>query len=86
MILGIVYKGICFPVLWSLLNKRGNSNTEERTKLINEFINIFGKNSIDCLLADREFVGKDWFRYLIKKKIAFHIRMALLHKQFANLI
>jgi hypothetical protein len=38
---GIVYKGVAFPVLRKLLPKRGNSNTEERTSLMKKFIEIF---------------------------------------------
>ena len=30
---------------------------------------------IACLLADREFIGKDWFKYLIDKNILFRIRI-----------
>jgi hypothetical protein len=30
---------------------------------------------IDCLLADREFIGKEWFGYLKRHHIPFHIRI-----------
>lgn len=40
------------------LDKR--ADTEERIALIDDFINWFGSDCIDCLLADREFVGKEW--------------------------
>ena len=30
--LAIVYRGIAIPILWTLLNKRGNSDTKERGK------------------------------------------------------
>ncbi|MBI2786205.1 MAG: hypothetical protein HYX60_07855 [Legionella longbeachae] len=39
------------------------------------FIDHFGKNCIKGILADREFVGKDWFGWLLKEKIPFHIRI-----------
>jgi len=36
-----------------------------------KFINIFGKEKIKALLADREFIGKEWFNYLKKEEIPF---------------
>lgn len=71
LVLAIAYKGIAFPVLWILLPKRGNSNTKERIALLNRFISIFSLEKIQCLLADREFLGKDWFFYLVQNSIFF---------------
>lgn len=45
LMLGISYKGIAFPLMFKMLNKRGNSSTIERIELICDFINWFGK---DC--------------------------------------
>jgi uncharacterized membrane protein len=52
-----------FPtgLVWCLLDKRGNSNSFERMKLFNQFLERFGGREVACLTADREFVGKDWF-------------------------
>lgn len=72
---GICYMGICFPVLWLPLDKRGNSNTDERISVIERFIHIFGKSKINCLTADREFVGFKWFSYLLENGIRFRIRV-----------
>jgi hypothetical protein len=33
--------------------------------LLNKFIAVFGTHKIDCLLADREFIGEKWFAYLV---------------------
>lgn len=60
LMLGITYKGIAFPLIFSLLPKRGNSNWEERRKIMERFIRLFGSDCIDCLVADREFIGKEW--------------------------
>lgn len=73
--LGIAYLGAAFPILWMLLPKRGNSNTEERIELIDRFIEIFGVDKIDCLTGDREFIGKKWFSYLVEKGITFRLRI-----------
>ena len=66
--LAIAYKGIAIPIYWELLDKRGNSDTQERIDLITKFTNQFGKDCIAGILADREFVGDDWFACLIKAK------------------
>ena len=73
--LGICYKGIAFPLLWSILEKKGCSNTAERIKLLEEFDSLFGVASIDYICADREFVGKKWFAYLSSKGVDFRIRV-----------
>ncbi len=75
LMLAVVYRGIAVPILCTLLNKRGNSDTKERCALIHRFISIFGKDRIENLFADREFVGKQWFRWLIQQEINFCIRV-----------
>jgi len=67
--LGIAYKGTAFPLIWLVLPKQGNSNTNERIQLIERFIDIFGIDKIRCLTADREFIGREWFSYLKKTHI-----------------
>ena len=66
--LGIAYKNVAFPLIFSLLNKKGNSNSEERISLIDRFIKLFGK---DCIMSDREFVGEKWIGYLKKSCICY---------------
>ncbi len=73
--LGVCYKGIAFPIIFSMLKKRGNSNQQERIDLITRFINLFGKDCIECILADREFVGDHWFYFLNKNNIRYYIRI-----------
>jgi hypothetical protein len=73
--LGIVYKGVAFPILFTMLDKRGNSHTKERIDIVNRYIGLFGSHTIDCLLADREFVGVHWIKYLNDNKIRYYIRI-----------
>jgi len=75
LMLSIAYKGIAIPLMWDFLPKRGNSNTTERIALLKRFIKQFGKERIACLLADREFVGNDWFSWLRSEGISFCIRI-----------
>jgi len=75
LFLGIVYKGAAIPIYWLPLNHRGNSNTKQRIALIKRFVSRFGSSNILGLLADREFVGQNWFKWLEDKKIPFFIRV-----------
>ena len=75
LVLGIAHNGVAFPVYWTFLNKKGNSNTAERIALMERFIATFGTSGIAWLLADREFVGQKWLNFLRKEKIPFRIRI-----------
>lgn len=75
LVLGVAYQGIAFPLYWPTLVKQGNSNTQERITLIKRFIAVCGRERIACLVADREFIGRDWFSYLIENEILFRIRI-----------
>ena len=76
LVVAVVYQGLAFPLLFSLLPKAGNSNTQERIKLIDRFIGLFGRQSIDCLTADREFVEERWIEVSEWSKISYYIRTA----------
>jgi hypothetical protein len=73
--LAIVYQNVAFPILILMLNKRGNSDTNERIQIVNRYIKLFGRETIDCLLADREFVGGNWMAWLNLHKIRYYIRI-----------
>lgn len=75
LVISIVYDGVSFPLLFKLMDKRGNSNTLERKKIMNRYIHLFGKESIHCLVADREFVGEHWMKYLNHNKVNYHLRI-----------
>jgi hypothetical protein len=72
---GVVCQGAALPLLFKMLPKTGNSNTEERIELIDRFIFLFGCECIDALMADREFVGEKWLDYLNRNKIRYYIRI-----------
>lgn len=73
--LGIIYEGMAFPIVFKMMDKRGNSNTEERMELIRRFCALAGENSIAHLMADREFVGSEWLAFLNSRGIHYHIRI-----------
>ena len=75
LMLGITYRGIAFPLMFSLLDKRGNSSWKERKAVMERFIRLFGCDCIDCLVADREFIGKEWIGWLNENRIRYYIRI-----------
>ena len=75
LMLSVVYKGVAFPLLWMVLEKKGCSDTQERIELLDKYAQLFAKETIDFVTADREFIGRDWFRYLRLRKIPFRIRI-----------
>jgi transposase len=78
LMLSVAYKGMAIPIVWYLLNKgskQGNSNYRDRIRVMKKFIDVFGVDSIEVLVADREFVGEVWFRWLKKRNIPFVIRV-----------
>jgi len=75
LVLAVVYQGVAFPLLYKMMPKFGNSSTRERIDLMEDYITLFGVDSIDCLLADREFIGDHWLGYLNGRHIRYHIRI-----------
>ena len=75
LVLGVVYQGTAFPLFWHVLGKAGNSNAQERIALMNRYLDTFSSNSIQALLADREFIGKVWLSYLHQQSIPFRMRL-----------
>lgn len=75
LVIAVVYHGVAFPLLFKLLPKFGNSNTNERIELIERYIRLFGSEALDCLTADREFVGERWIKYLNDNRVRYYIRI-----------
>lgn len=75
LVLAVAYKNTAIPLLWRFLDKKGNSNTQERIDLMKRFLKLFGKEKIAYLTADREFKGKEWIGFLLEEKIPFRIRI-----------
>ena len=75
LVLAVAYKGVAIPLLWMLLDKRGNSHTLERMALLKHFLVEFGHDRIQCVTADREFIGTDWIKFLKRHRIRFRIRI-----------
>jgi hypothetical protein len=76
LMLGVVHEGVAFPLVWMMLDKKGNSNYKERIKLLQEFREIFPDVEVNYVTGDREFIGEDWFDYLLNERfMPFRIRI-----------
>ena len=65
----------CFPVVWRLLGKAGNSNTGERIALMRRFLALVDAEDVRAFVADREFIGEKWLGYLKSEEVPFFIRI-----------
>lgn len=72
--LGIAHQGLAIPIVWEFLPKKGNSQTQERIDIMKKFAQLLGIERVAYLTADREFVGKEWFKYL-ERNCSFCIRI-----------
>ena len=69
--------GVFIPIIWEQLDKRGNSNEKERINLMKRFSKVWlNHTGIQItLLADREFIGLKWIRFLLGIEWSFVIRL-----------
>ncbi len=73
--LAYAHEGVAIPLLWCLLPKTGNSATQERIALLERLLKFLPVDQLEVLLADREFIGGDWFAYLCEQNIPFVVRV-----------
>ncbi len=85
--LGILFNGCFIPLCWQQLNKRGNSNFRERSLLLNRFLHWWkrtGRQTKEMVMvADREFIGAEWIKFL--KKIEWHFVVRLKENMYFEL-
>lgn len=70
----VVYQEVAIPIFWLNLNKHGISNFRERKKLFKKASRHFHLQD-KILLADREYIGVEWFKLLKASNIPFVIRL-----------
>ena len=79
LLLSVAYRGIGIPLFWSVSASAGTSSTAERISILKKILEKIGPGRIHAFLADREFIGDEWFRFL--KKASFYA----LEKSFDSL-
>ncbi len=75
LMLAIVTRRFRVPLLWSMIDHQGNSDTDQRIALMRRYLALFPADSIELLLADREFIGARWMDFLNENNIPFAIRV-----------
>lgn len=74
LILSVMWRSFSFPIAWTLLPHGGSSHTTIRTALLSAVMPLLQGKRL-ALLADREFIGQDWFRTLKRLGIRPTIRL-----------
>jgi hypothetical protein len=68
------------PLYWELLdNKSGNSSAQDRKAILGKCIQLLTRERIGIVIADREFIGHEWLKYLKDHGIAFCVRLPKHH-------
>ena len=75
LMLAIATQRFRIPLMWTVLDKAGASNQCERIVLMRRYLALFGSGSIAWLLADREFIGGRWIKFLLENNVLFAIRV-----------
>jgi hypothetical protein len=52
--LSVVHEGVGYPLMWTFLDKKGNSNTDERMDLLNRFEREFPEVETAYLCGDKQ--------------------------------
>ena len=73
LFLVVVIGKISIPIYWYLLQHGGACDSNLMKTILLKFINKHGVDKIKYLLADREFMTKEWLKFLNEKKIKFAI-------------
>ncbi len=75
LMLAIVTRRHRVALMWTVLDKAGTSDTDDRIALMRRYLALFGAASIKLLLADREFIGVCWLRFLNENNVPMVIRV-----------
>jgi hypothetical protein len=75
LMLGVLLEGVCVPLFWTMLDKTGNTNAEERIDLLQRLRDCFPGQKLSCVIGDREFVGERWMSWLHAANIPFVLRV-----------
>jgi hypothetical protein len=70
----VIYEGVSIPIWWKDLGHKGASSQSERADFLVDALKRYDLKGM-ILLADREYIGEEWFAFLRKKGIHFIIRL-----------
>jgi len=69
LVLGVALSGVVLPLIWTVLPHQGNTSGAARILLVARLLKVLPAKRWAVLIADREFVGKEWCVYLRWKGI-----------------
>ncbi len=75
LVLGALLGGAVIPLVWKVLPHRGNSCTAARILLVARLLKVLPAKRWAVLIADREFIGQEWCRFLRWKRIRQCLRI-----------
>ncbi len=74
-VLGVVLQGFTLPLVWEAIPHSGSSNTSTRERLVARLLKHLPAARWKVLVADREFLGRQWFEFLRRRRIKRCIRV-----------
>lgn len=75
LMLGVALGGVVLPLNWTVLPHGGSSEMRARMFLVGQLLKRLPARRWAVLIADREFVGQEWFTFLRDRKIRRCIRI-----------
>ena len=75
LVLGAVVHGYTIPLDWVALDHTGNSDTKARLWVVFKLLQAFPARRWKGLVADREFIGAEWFGFLRRHGIRRAVRI-----------
>ncbi len=75
LVLAVITRRFRVPLFWTLLDGPGDSGTATRLALMTRYLAHFPASTVRLLLADREFIGAEWLKFLNDHNIKFAIRL-----------
>lgn len=66
---------VSLPLFWVNLAKKGHSSQQGRKRVLQQAMRLYPLAGF-CLLADREYIGRDWFKFLTDNGLRFIIRLS----------
>jgi len=78
LVIAIVAGSVSIPIVWTVLpkkTKRGNSHAKQRIALTKALLKLMPATDIEALTMDREFIGKQWLKWLDKKGVGYVVRI-----------
>jgi len=75
LILSVLYRDTAIPLLILPLERKGNSNHEQRIYLLDCLLSALPAKRVKALLGDREFIGEEWFKAMQERNMPFVMRL-----------